>query len=99
MLLGAPGLTTRNKDATRNKGISKASVGPSRSRHLLVLAVDEMSIMSCPRIDQDYWMLYLFPLVYYYGDMKLGKDMSGIERVLCFFLTFTAPESNAGRQD
>ena len=27
-------------------------------------------------------MLYLFPLVYYYGDMKLGKDISGIERVL-----------------
>ncbi|CAK9056793.1 unnamed protein product [Durusdinium trenchii] len=23
---------------------------------------------------QDYWLLYLFPLVYYYGDMKLGKD-------------------------
>ena len=26
-----------------------------------------------PRV-QDYWLLYLFPLVYYYGDMKLGKD-------------------------
>lgn len=25
-------------------------------------------------ISQDYWLLYLFPLVYYYGDMKLGKD-------------------------
>ena len=23
---------------------------------------------------KDYWLLYLFPLVYYYGDMKLGKD-------------------------
>jgi len=25
-------------------------------------------------ISQDYWLVYLFPLVYYYGDMKLGKD-------------------------
>jgi len=23
---------------------------------------------------QDYWLLFLFPLVYYYGDVKLGKD-------------------------
>eukprot|EP00929_Paragymnodinium_shiwhaense_P015593 TRINITY_DN1236_c0_g2_i4.p1 TRINITY_DN1236_c0_g2~~TRINITY_DN1236_c0_g2_i4.p1 ORF type:complete len:857 (+),score=202.27 TRINITY_DN1236_c0_g2_i4:83-2572(+) len=23
---------------------------------------------------QDYWLLYLIPLVYYYGDVKLGKD-------------------------
>lgn len=26
---------------------------------------------------KDYWLVYLFPLVYYYGDMKLGKDWSG----------------------
>eukprot|EP00929_Paragymnodinium_shiwhaense_P015591 TRINITY_DN1236_c0_g2_i2.p1 TRINITY_DN1236_c0_g2~~TRINITY_DN1236_c0_g2_i2.p1 ORF type:complete len:824 (+),score=166.91 TRINITY_DN1236_c0_g2_i2:82-2553(+) len=23
---------------------------------------------------QDYWLLFLFPLVYYYGDVKLGQD-------------------------
>jgi len=25
-------------------------------------------------ISQDYWLFYLFPLCYYYGDMKLGQD-------------------------
>lgn len=24
---------------------------------------------------QDYWLFYLFPLCYYYGDMKLGQAM------------------------
>jgi len=25
-------------------------------------------------VSQDYWLFYLFPLCYYYGDMKLGQD-------------------------
>ncbi|CAE7583152.1 unnamed protein product [Symbiodinium natans] len=25
-------------------------------------------------VSQDYWIVYLFPLCYYYGDMKLGQD-------------------------
>ena len=40
------------------------------------LYIISQEIFPCnPRAcNQDYWLLYLFPLVYYYGDMKLGQE-------------------------
>ena len=54
---------------------------------LYILSQDSAAIMSsiswrvlgsyrrgCCVADQDYWIVFLVPLVYYYGEMKLGKD-------------------------
>lgn len=40
----------------------------------LYIISQEIFRSSCRPCDQDYWLLYLFPLVYYYGDMKLGQE-------------------------